>query len=430
MSSLLSWDDLESDDNPILAKAAANIKTLDVESANKFFEEQSNAFATQREISAIGATVIPQTIVAGQMDVNVLSVSGEILGTPMQRAAAAVVGFKERMEYGERVLAKDKRLLNATTDLNQLIPFKYPWAWSMYLDGANNNWMPTECEGYINDEKNLDTLPPEIIKLITSFVLSYQYSTYVYTAPMLVNTYRLSTNPEVRQYQLRQVFEEQVHHHSVRHVMEVFNLDSVNYKAFKHFECVYQDRNTNLNKHIGVLRDMSMTTDTPEQLQKFIVAVAAVYGGMRSLYHLVPMYQLVKYNRDTGRLTGLSDNIKKLLANFSRQLDFGVRYINDIVTENPDAMTDDVAKSITKMMKELDEANGDLLPATIDGNADTLREGMYLSKYFTNQFLNQIGIPTTPQPIKQEYFWFIELIDGLKGQHDNAQVGLGGNLSW
>ena len=34
-----------------------------------------------------------------------------------------------------RVRAEDKRVINAKTDVNQLVPFKYKWAWEKYLVG-------------------------------------------------------------------------------------------------------------------------------------------------------------------------------------------------------------------------------------------------------------------------------------------------------
>src|SRR4051812_17865497 len=43
-----------------------------------------------------------------------------------------------------RVKAEDKRVINAKTDVNQLVPFKYKWAWEKYLAGCANHWMPQE----------------------------------------------------------------------------------------------------------------------------------------------------------------------------------------------------------------------------------------------------------------------------------------------
>ncbi|WP_179096577.1 ribonucleotide-diphosphate reductase subunit beta, partial [Burkholderia pseudomallei] len=43
-----------------------------------------------------------------------------------------------------RVNVADKRIINGKTDVNQLVPFKYKWAWEKYLAGCANHWMPQE----------------------------------------------------------------------------------------------------------------------------------------------------------------------------------------------------------------------------------------------------------------------------------------------
>ena len=43
-----------------------------------------------------------------------------------------------------RVRAEDKRVINGGSDVNQLVPFKYEWAWKKYLDSCANHWMPQE----------------------------------------------------------------------------------------------------------------------------------------------------------------------------------------------------------------------------------------------------------------------------------------------
>ena len=39
-------------------------------------------------------------------------------------------------EKTERVTVDQKRMINCRADLNQLVPFKYDWAWQKYLDGC------------------------------------------------------------------------------------------------------------------------------------------------------------------------------------------------------------------------------------------------------------------------------------------------------
>ena len=53
-----------------------------------------------------------------------------------------------------RVNAADKRIINGQTDVNQLVPFKYKWAWEKYLATCANHWMPQE----INMSRDIATV--------------------------------------------------------------------------------------------------------------------------------------------------------------------------------------------------------------------------------------------------------------------------------
>ncbi|HAR61584.1 MAG TPA: ribonucleotide-diphosphate reductase subunit beta, partial [Alcanivorax sp.] len=53
-------------------------------------------------------------------------------------------GIAELEGAAGRVEVDDKRMINCRADLNQLVPFKYDWAWQKYLDGCANHWMPQE----------------------------------------------------------------------------------------------------------------------------------------------------------------------------------------------------------------------------------------------------------------------------------------------
>lgn len=39
---------------------------------------------------------------------------------------------------------EQKRVVNGQADINQLAPFKYPWAWSFFLNANRNHWTPLE----------------------------------------------------------------------------------------------------------------------------------------------------------------------------------------------------------------------------------------------------------------------------------------------
>src|SRR4051812_37225313 len=44
-------------------------------------------------------------------------------------------GMPQYAQRFARVRVEDKRVINAQADVNQLVPFKYKWAWDKYLAG-------------------------------------------------------------------------------------------------------------------------------------------------------------------------------------------------------------------------------------------------------------------------------------------------------
>jgi len=64
--------------------------------------------------------------------------------TSAQRTPQTTPDAVPAAEVAKRVNADDKRIINGETDVNQLVPFKYKWAWDKYLAGCANHWMPQE----------------------------------------------------------------------------------------------------------------------------------------------------------------------------------------------------------------------------------------------------------------------------------------------
>ena len=61
-----------------------------------------------------------------------------------QNVDAGLTGFEDIETGAGRIQVDDKKIINCRADLNQLVPFKYDWAWSKYLSACNNHWMPQE----------------------------------------------------------------------------------------------------------------------------------------------------------------------------------------------------------------------------------------------------------------------------------------------
>ncbi|MDQ6639103.1 MAG: ribonucleotide-diphosphate reductase subunit beta, partial [Pseudomonadota bacterium] len=120
-----------------------------------------------------------------------------------------------------RVKASDKRIINGATDVNQLVPFKYKWAWEKYLASCANHWMPQEVNmsrdiATWKDPNGLTEDERRIVKRNLGFFVT---ADSLAANNIVLGTYRHITAPECRQFLLRQAFEEAIHTHAYQYIV-------------------------------------------------------------------------------------------------------------------------------------------------------------------------------------------------------------------
>src|SRR6478672_6692830 len=134
-------------------------------------------------------------------------------------AQALVNGFR-------RVRLEDKRVINGAADVNQLVPFKYRWAWDKYLAGCANHWMPQEINMQRDIElwKNPAGLTDDERLIVKRNLGFFVTADSLAANNIVLGTYRHITAPECRQYLLRQAFEEAIHTHAYQYIVESLGL--------------------------------------------------------------------------------------------------------------------------------------------------------------------------------------------------------------
>ena len=122
----------------------------------------------------------------------------------------------EPHDLTKRINVEDKSLINCkAVDVNQLMPIKYEWAWEHYLNGCKNHWMPNE----VPMQKDIELWKSNRLTADERQVVMRNLG-FFSTAESLVGNnivlaiFRHVTNPECRQYLLRQAFEEAIHTHT------------------------------------------------------------------------------------------------------------------------------------------------------------------------------------------------------------------------
>ena len=116
-------------------------------------------------------------------------------------------GEEELEGQSGRVQVDDKAMINCRADLNQLVPFKYDWAWQKYLDGSANHWMPQEINmtGDIALWKSEEGLTEDERMIVMRNLGFFSTADSLVANNLVLAIYRLITNPECRQYILRQL---------------------------------------------------------------------------------------------------------------------------------------------------------------------------------------------------------------------------------
>ena len=444
MSGLLSWDTLDDAENQnALSKAKESLKNLDTSAGEQELKEIGDHHAKKKMFVKIGAVtsanvedqttkkIVNSSLSGSPAKSSVppapLSIDYDKANDIMRRAHEAVQAQILDLEgEGGRVAVDDKFLINSRADLNQLIPFKYNWAWSMYLDSCEKHWMPGEME--VNRIlPSYNNMPVTQKKLIWRLLANYMYSGYIYTGPMLVSLYKHITNPECRQYILRQCFEEQAFHHAMHTMVELFDVNTPELLELKADEKTFKLRHERVAPFICPLADMNLSTDGEDNIGTFLVALSTIYGGMKLMVNFVPLFQLWKLAKTDKLLAPLGKQIEAILRDLGRQYEFGSRLINGIIEENPLAFNENVKARIYSMMYQLHETNVALLTTLHEDNGD-IAEGTYCSQHFMNHFLSNIGISSDRVLVNPTFDPFIDYFFSLNGHVDhNQQTSLSGS---
>ena len=158
-----------------------------------------------------------------------------------------------------RVNVADKRIINGQTDVNQLVPFKYKWAWEKYLATCANHWMPQEINmsrdiATWKDPNGLTEDERRIVKRNLGFFVT---ADSLAANNITLGTYRHITAPECRQFLLRQAFEEAIHTHAYQYIVESLGLDESEIFNAYHEVASIRDKDEFLIPFIETLTDPS-----------------------------------------------------------------------------------------------------------------------------------------------------------------------------
>jgi ribonucleoside-diphosphate reductase beta chain len=365
------------------------------------------------------------------------SPSGSPAAQPSPQIAAAADASAAPAAPTRRVNVADKRIINGQTDVNQLVPFKYKWAWEKYLATCANHWMPQEVNmtrdiALWKDPNGLTEDERRIIKRNLGFFVT---ADSLAANNIVLGTYRHITAPECRQFLLRQAFEEAIHTHAYQYIVESLGLDEGEIFNAYHEVASIRAKDEFLLPFIEAIMDPHFHTGTPQTDQTLLKSLIVFACLMEGLFFYVGFTQILALGRQ-NKMTGAAEQYQYILRDESMHCNFGIDLINQLKLENPHLWTAEFKAEIKALFEQAVELEyryaEDTMPRGVLGLNASMFKG-YL-RYIANRRATQIGLEALYPNEENPFPWMSEMID-LKKERNFFETRVieyqsGGALSW
>ncbi len=363
--------------------------------------------------------------------------SEETLGIASLDDLDIEAGLEDLEGASSRVDVDQKQMINCRADVNQLVPFKYDWAWQKYLDGSANHWMPQEINMTADVAlwKSKDGLSEQERMIVMRNLGFFSTADSLVANNIVLSVYKHITNPECRQYLLRQALEEAIHTHAYQYVIESLGMDEGEiFNMYREVPSVAKKAAWAL-PFTQSLSNPDFKTGTTEEDKILLRNLIAFYCVLEGIFFYCGFTQILSMG-NRNKMTGTSEQFQYILRDESMHVNFGIDMINQIKIENPELWDEEMQSTAREMILqgtqlEIEYAE-DTMPNGILGmSSESMTE--YL-KFIANRRLTQIGLEEAFPKASNPFPWMSEIMDLRKEKNffetRVIEYQTGGALSW
>jgi ribonucleoside-diphosphate reductase beta chain len=334
---------------------------------------------------------------------------------------------------------KKKQIINnSATDPNKILPMTYPWARAHYKTGVANNWVPEEVSMQLDIElwkkQGPGALTEDERRMIMWNLGFFSTAESLTANNIVLAIYRHVTNPECRQYLLRQGYEEAIHTDTFIYCCDTLGLnpDEI-YNMYLEIPSI-KEKDEFVVEITKSVFDNTFTTAGTENTQKFVHDLIGYYAIMEGIFFYAGFAMMLSMLRH-NKMVGVGEQFQYILRDESIHLAFGVDLINTIIQENPDIWTqafqDKIVSNIKRAVELEHKYVDDAIPRGILGlNAGTVKD--YVS-YIADRRLERLNLPKQYN-VKNPLPWMSEIIDMPKEKNffetRVTEYKTGGALNW
>ncbi|MDR0529675.1 MAG: ribonucleotide-diphosphate reductase subunit beta [Zoogloeaceae bacterium] len=230
------------------------------------------------------------------------------------------------------VSAADKRVVNGKADVNQLVPFKYAWAWDFFLKANRNHWTPLEIS-MAQDVSDYHHKLTEAERHVFENVLAYLTTSDILAMRNVgLAVMEKMSAPELQIYQARQVFEEALHTWTYQHCIESIGLEAADiynrYRVVPEIHGKIALTNRRLEKVLRSGLDLS-DRDTLREFALSYFFFAAIFEGCWFYNGFTPIFALQR----RGLMKGTAEQLQYIMRDEVLHCAFGIRVVRTLLEE-------------------------------------------------------------------------------------------------
>ncbi len=230
------------------------------------------------------------------------------------------------------VRAEDKRVVNGVADINQLAPFKYPWAWKYFLNANKNHWTPLDIN-MTQDVQDYHNKLNDNERHVYENVLAYLTTSDILAMRNVgLAVMEKMSAPELQIYQARQVYEEALHTWTYQHCIETIGIEQGEiynrYRVVPEIHSKIKIANRRLNSVLRPDIDLTNRDDLHDFLMSYLF-FAAVFEGCWFFNGFSPIFALQR----RGLMKGTAEQLQYIMRDEVMHCGFGIRTVKQLMQE-------------------------------------------------------------------------------------------------
>ena len=288
------------------------------------------------------------------------------------------------------VRVQDKRIVGGQGDINQLAPFKYPWAWEFFLNANRNHWTPLEIP-MAQDVHDYQHKLTAAERHVFENVLAYLTTSDILAMRNIgLAVMEKMGAPELQIYQARQVYEEALHTWTYQHCIETLGLDQQEiynrYRVVPQINAKIALANCRLERVLRSDFDLANRDNLHEFALSYLF-FAGFFEGCWFYNGFTPIFALQR----RGLMKGAAEQLQYIMRDEVLHCAFGIRVVRELLKE--EKLTLD-PRAVQQLWEEAEAAEsgyaGYILREPILGYSADLHRAQF--RFIANRRARQLGL--------------------------------------